>query len=49
MNKYFEKIKSESPNIANILNESKSLEELRKKIFNYLKDLEWEYREGVKT
>jgi len=49
MNKYFEKINLESPKIANILSKSKSLEEARKELFKYLKDLEWEYREGIKT
>jgi len=49
MNNYFEEIKLESPKIANILSKSKSLEEARKELFKYLKDVEWEYRKGIKT
>ena len=49
MNQYFEKIQLESPKIANILSTSKSLEDARESLFQYLKDLEWEYRKGIKT
>ena len=49
MNKYLEEIKFESPKISNILNKSKDLEEAREGLFKYLKDLEWEYRKGIRT
>jgi lysine 2,3-aminomutase len=48
MGKLFEQIKLESPEIAKILSSSKSLEESRKRLYKYFKDLEWEYRNGLK-
>ncbi|MFA5562849.1 MAG: KamA family radical SAM protein [Candidatus Caldatribacteriota bacterium] len=37
------------PEIREILSESKNEKEARKKLFNYCKDLEWDYREGKKS
>ena len=36
------------PEIYDILTASQDLEEARKKLFNFCKDLEWTYREGLR-
>lgn len=45
-NKLIEDLWMENPDIYKILKESGDLEEARKKLFEFSKDLEWKYREG---
>lgn len=37
------------PEIFEILSESKNIDEARNKLYNFCKDLEWSYREGLKS
>ncbi len=46
--KLIEELWSENPDIHKILKESEDLEETRKKIYDFSKDLEWKYRERKK-
>jgi len=46
--KIIEELWSENPDIQKILKESEDLEETRKKLYDFSKDLEWKYREGKK-
>ncbi|MCG2821069.1 MAG: KamA family radical SAM protein, partial [Candidatus Atribacteria bacterium] len=47
--KLIEELWSENPDIYKILKESEDLEEARKKLYDFSKDLEWKYREGEKV
>lgn len=46
--KLIEALWSKNPDIYKILKESEDLEETRKKLYDFSKDLEWKYREGKK-
>lgn len=47
MNKsLLEKLRRENPEIFKLLKKCENLEEARKKLFKFSKDLEWKYREG---
>ncbi len=44
-----EQLWSIMPEIFEILSESKNIDEARNKLYNFCKDLEWSYREGLKS
>ncbi len=48
-NKKLTQILSTLPDMYKILIKGKDIEKVRKKLFNFCKELEWEYREGLRT